>query len=916
MKISRSVYLIILSMIVSATILVGGFYFVKRIIAASLDNADTAGNWASSDSNLLTVAQETTIKQEGTGSVKLTPITPTTSWYNFSWPYRLKLTIDATKVDADLTNFPVYVDLNDLPSGFHTNVNQTDARDIRVTKSDGLTELPREVVFYTAASDTGELHFQYSGTLSGTTNTDIYIYYGNAGASDYAATDTYGRNNVWTGYEGAYHMNENAANTCNASDDVCDSSGTGNELAFNGNATHTSSSKVGAYATTYDGTGDYLSDTPSWRNTLTAFTVEGWFYTDSLNGTANNQYSIMFNLNGTGLYPRLRIRGNGQLSWQLRTASSTQTADSATGVIQAASWQHIVMTFDTNELGKLYVDGVEKISRQFTSGTLEGGTTGTFNVGYDSNLTLYYDGQVDEYRVSATNYSQSWAITAFNNQASPGTFFSSFGTEETIVGQTATRTVSATDLSGYDSITYWVRSNRTGSFIRFQFGETASSEQTNAITISTADTWEQKTWDISAISAGARDAVTKYAFYVTDASANFNFYFDDIQASTSNSAPSTPSLDSPADTATNQSLTPALLTTTTDADSDYLRYKIELCENVGMSTNCQTFDQTASQTGWSGQNTQTSTAYTSGTQATYTIQSALTSATTYYWRSYAIDPGGTNTWSSTQGTPYSFTTTTAPSAPGTPYTEGSTNPTGITDLTPEFSAIHSDPNSDAAVYYEIEVNTASNFAGTVMWDTGQAAMSSLASGARSTDVSYAGTSLSYNGSTYYWRIRFWDNKGAVSNWSTTQSFSTNSAPATPSLDSPADTATNQSLAPSLLTTTTDTDSDYLRYKRELCEDVGMSTNCQTFDQTSSQTGWSGQNTQTSTAYTSGTQATYTIQSSLSNSTTYYWRSYAIDPAGTNTWSGTQTPYSFTTLAGGGSSNMYLEGINLEGVSFN
>ncbi|TXH02006.1 MAG: hypothetical protein E6P95_00755 [Candidatus Moraniibacteriota bacterium] len=386
-----------------------------------------------------------------------------------------------------------------------------------------------------------------------------------------------------------------------------------------------------------------------------------------------------------------------------------------------------------------------------------------------------------------------------------------------------------------------------------------------------------------------------------------------------NVAPTTPTLDSPSNSATNQSLTPALLTTTTDTSSDYLRYKIELCTNVGMTTGCQTFDQTSSQTGWSGQNTQTSTAYTSGTQATYTIQSALTANTTYYWRSYAIDPAGTNTWSTTQGTPYSFTTTTAPSAPSAPYTEGATNPTGVIDLTPEFSAIHSDSDSDPAVYYEIEVNTASNFASTVMWDSGQTSMSSLASGVRSTDVSYAGTALSYNGTTYYWRIRFWDNKGAVSSWSSTQNFSTNSIPATLTLDSPADTATNQSLTPSLLTTSSDADSDYLRYKIELCENVGMTTNCQTFDQTSSQTGWSGQNTETSTAYTSGTQANYTIQSPLTANFTYYWRSYAIDPAGTNTWSSTQgSPYSFTTLGGGGGGNdsFYINGVNLNGVIFN
>ena len=92
----------------------------------------------------------------------------------------------------------------------------------------------------------------------------------------------------------------------------------------------------------------------------------------------------------------------------------------------------------------------------------------------------------------------------------------------------------------------------------------------------------------------------------------------------------------------------------------------------------------------------------------------------------------------------------------------------------------------------------------------------------------------------------------------------------------------------------------------------MTANCQTFDQTSSQTGWSGQDTQSSTAYTSGTQSTYTVQAALENWKIYYWRSYAKDPGGSNTWSSTQgSPYSFTTMAIG---NFNFENIKMEGIN--
>jgi len=117
------------------------------------------------------------------------------AWYNANWDYRVKITIDNTQVGATLTNFPVYVDLSELPAGFHTNVNQTDARDIRVTRSDGETECAREVVSYTSATDIGELHF-LANSISSSADTDFYIYYGNSSATEPAVDATYGSENV------------------------------------------------------------------------------------------------------------------------------------------------------------------------------------------------------------------------------------------------------------------------------------------------------------------------------------------------------------------------------------------------------------------------------------------------------------------------------------------------------------------------------------------------------------------------------------------------------------------------------------------------------------------------------------------------------------------------------------------------
>jgi hypothetical protein len=133
---------------------------------------------------------------------------------------------------------------------------------------------------------------------------------------------------------------------------------------------------------------------------------------------------------------------------------------------------------------------------------------------------------------------------------------------------------------------------------------------------------------------------------------------------------------------------------------------------------------------------------------------------------------------------------------------------------------------------------------------------------------------------------------------------TNQTPVAPSTSSPASGATGISITPQFQMRSTDVDNDYLRYKIEVCADSSCSTIVRTIDQTASQTGWSGQDQQTGSAYTgnslitSSTMATYTYQApALSNSTQYWWRSYSIDPGGTNTFSSPSAVLSFTTAAG-------------------
>lgn len=124
-----------------------------------------------------------------------------------SWDYRRfffdDVVVSAGYIYADwLTDYPVFVDLSSIPSAFFDDV-QSDGADIRITKNDGTTELPREVVWLDTAGNDGELHFL--ADLSTQTGTEFYLYYNNSTASEPAPGGATGAYSVWADYTHVFH---------------------------------------------------------------------------------------------------------------------------------------------------------------------------------------------------------------------------------------------------------------------------------------------------------------------------------------------------------------------------------------------------------------------------------------------------------------------------------------------------------------------------------------------------------------------------------------------------------------------------------------------------------------------------------------------------------------------------------------
>jgi hypothetical protein len=330
------------------------------------------------------------------------------------WTYRKKITIQSSQVDATLTDFPVYLDLADLGSDFFSGV-KSDGSDIRIAAANGTTELARDVVGIDTGLETGELHFK-APSLSSSTDTDFYIYYGNAVATEPAVSATNGRNTVWSDYAAVYHMEGSPAS-------AVDSAG---NISASDTGTITSSTGKHGEGFDFQGSNDWLDlgDNTEFDWTTT-FTLQAWAYTNitSSDGTiiskgSSSSAEILYWFDAdTNDFTLGTTGGSGFVNGSSGNSSPN---------VQANTWY---MTHAT------YGSGTQ---RQYTNAVLRNAKTQSTSITQSTN-NLYigdqtgggrsFDGVLDEVRITKLERSANWISTEYNNQSSPATFYT-IGTEE------------------------------------------------------------------------------------------------------------------------------------------------------------------------------------------------------------------------------------------------------------------------------------------------------------------------------------------------------------------------------------------------------------------------------------------------------------------------------------------------------
>ncbi len=365
-------------------------------------------------------------------------------WADVAWSYRNMIVIDASKISGSsgLTDFPLLINTTN-PDWRHTSygghVGKLDGSGIFFTADEGGTEyaptggkLYHEIEKYDP--QTGELiawvNLYY---LSPNEDTTVYMYYGNAAASDQQnVSGTWNAN-----YMGVWHLDEDAAGT-GTLDLYQDSEVNGHHGDDNVSATGQAGQIYGGQE--FDGVDDHA---------LVPDPGGSWQFADGgLDaGTSDFAISAWVRLSAsiTEDYPTIVKKGAGASDsagyWfnyqktpdtlDLRVSDGTNrfiaNSNLAIGLADAG-WHHVYAVFDREagtDTAYFYLDG-SPVGSENSALIADNSITDDHDLSIGSNDSATWrawTGEIDEVRISDVVLSSDWIATEYNNQSDPSTFY-------------------------------------------------------------------------------------------------------------------------------------------------------------------------------------------------------------------------------------------------------------------------------------------------------------------------------------------------------------------------------------------------------------------------------------------------------------------------------------------------------------
>ena len=417
---------------------VSGFGTLSEAMTSQVEQRDILlneriefGSWSLDSTNLLRInitnTGSTTMMLNDFENVDLIVSlnngSETTRWVDFDtsqkgwlsgWGQRVKLTIDATDVDSDLSSFPVLVYLStssgrnddDVSFVFDELQNDANRQKIAVTTSDGVTQCYVEIEEWDDASEEAWLWVKVP-LVDDTVDTELFFYY-DAGHLDNTAyvgdPNSSPAEAVWgSDFMLVSHMEDDPDTSHIRDSTVYDNDGT--KVSAN-EPIETASGNI-SYAQDFVGVDDYvdLGSDSSLDLRGSDFTIEAWIYprTQSVN------------------WPTIYSVGEWEISLGIGQDTNTDKLEvwvddnddyASISDVTYNAWNYVVLSWDGSNYD-FYIDGQP-------DGSYAGSAYTQTGITYIGGIPPWenedcFNGVIDEVRTSNVSRSDAWISASFEN---------------------------------------------------------------------------------------------------------------------------------------------------------------------------------------------------------------------------------------------------------------------------------------------------------------------------------------------------------------------------------------------------------------------------------------------------------------------------------------------------------------------
>lgn len=324
-----------------------------------------------------------------------------------SWNYKMQVSFSGYEKSGSLADFPALVVLSTGLTDFAYDDfdSPSDGADLRFTDSTETNEINYEIEDW----DTNGESFVWVQVPSLSSNASIWVFWGRSGQSAPAYT-TNGA--TWSnGFAGVWHLAET-----NITDET--TGGTHSDSTANNNDGTQQSNSAAAGVVSGGQLFDGSSDSIDCGNDT------------SLQITSDMTLSLWINVVSFASERGLLSKWGSSYNWVLQTSTGVPHTyfgvgwTSSASAVSTGQWSHVAVVFDDSaDTVAYYLNGQ---SQATPANTGNPGTGGNLFFGQNGSGGSWFDGRMDEGRMSSVTRSSDWIWAEHQNMAS-NSVFNSYG---------------------------------------------------------------------------------------------------------------------------------------------------------------------------------------------------------------------------------------------------------------------------------------------------------------------------------------------------------------------------------------------------------------------------------------------------------------------------------------------------------